>query len=154
MQKLQPFQSGHFGSRFKIPKTCEKQLYKHNTVVLQKNPLQKNTKHSRNETVLKIGHLAKAKAHAKWSVWVKNQKCKKHAKNCSTRTLELFCAKKLLEKTPIIREMRRGFENRPSCKGYSACNGYSPCKMVSFAQKLKMPKTCDKQFYKNIKVVL
>ena len=38
----------------------------------------KNTKYPRNETILKIGHLAKAIAHvkaiafAKWSVWVKN----------------------------------------------------------------------------------
>ena len=38
----------------------------------------KNTKYSKNETILKIGHLAKAIAHAKaiafakWSVWVKN----------------------------------------------------------------------------------
>ena len=38
----------------------------------------KNTKCSREETNLKIGHLAKATAHpkviafAKWSVWVKN----------------------------------------------------------------------------------
>ena len=38
----------------------------------------KNTKYSRNETILKIGHLAKANAHgkaiafAKWSLWVKN----------------------------------------------------------------------------------
>ena len=37
----------------------------------------KNTKQRRNETFLKIGHLAKAIAHAmtvafaKWSVWVK-----------------------------------------------------------------------------------
>ena len=38
----------------------------------------KNTKYSRNERILKIGHLAKAIGHAeaiafaKWSVWVKN----------------------------------------------------------------------------------
>ena len=38
----------------------------------------KNTKYWRNETFSKIGHLAKAIAHAKsiafgkWSVWVKN----------------------------------------------------------------------------------
>ena len=38
----------------------------------------KNTKYSRNETILKVGHLAKPTAHAKaiafakWSVWVKN----------------------------------------------------------------------------------
>ena len=55
------------------------------------------SKYSRNETILKVGHLAKAIAHAK--------------------------AK------------------------YSA-------KMVSLAQKLKLPKTCEKLFYKNIRVVL
>ena len=32
----------------------------------------KNTKYSRNETILKIGHHAKAIAHEKSSLWVKN----------------------------------------------------------------------------------
>ena len=32
----------------------------------------KNTKYSRNESILKMGRLAKAKDFAKWSVWVKN----------------------------------------------------------------------------------
>ena len=32
----------------------------------------KNTKYSRNEIILKIGHHAKAIAHAKSSLWVKN----------------------------------------------------------------------------------
>ena len=32
----------------------------------------KKTKYSRKETILKIGHHAKAKAHAKSSLWVKN----------------------------------------------------------------------------------
>ena len=42
------------------------------------NTARKNLKYARNETILKIGHLAKAIAHAKaiafakWSVWVKN----------------------------------------------------------------------------------
>ena len=46
----------------------------------------KNTKYWRNKTILKIDHTAKAIAHAKaidfakWSVWVKNLKCQKHAK--------------------------------------------------------------------------
>ena len=31
-----------------------------------------NTKYSRNESILKMGHLAKAIDFAKWSVWVKN----------------------------------------------------------------------------------
>ena len=59
--------------------------------------VRKNTKYSRNETILKINHLAKAIAHAKaiafekWSVWV--NKCRKRAKTHSTKTLELFYTK-------------------------------------------------------------
>ena len=45
---------------------------------LGKKTARKNNKYSRNERILKIGHLAKPIAHAKaiafakWSVWVKN----------------------------------------------------------------------------------
>ena len=53
----------------------------------------KNTKYSRNETILKIGHHAKAIAHAKSSLWVKNSNSKKHVKIVSTNDLELFFAK-------------------------------------------------------------
>ena len=113
----------------------------------------KNTKYCRNETILKIGHLAKAIPFAKWSVWVKNLKCQKHAKNHSTRVLRLFCAKNRSKKHQIFKKWKN-FENRPSCKGYSPCKDYSLCKMVSLGQKLKMPKTCEKRFYKNIWVVL
>ena len=42
--------------------------------------------------------FAWAIAFRKWSVWVKNKKCEKDVKNHSTRLLELFCAKKPLEK--------------------------------------------------------
>ena len=34
----------------------------------------KNTQYSRNETILKIGHLAKAVAFANWSVWIQKLK--------------------------------------------------------------------------------
>ena len=54
----------------------------------------------------KIGHDAKAIALVKWSVWVKNLKCQKDAKNDCTSTLELFCAKERSKKTPDIRKMR------------------------------------------------
>ena len=65
------------GQKLKMPKTCEKLFYKIIRVVLSKKTSGKNTKYSRNETILKIGHLAKAIAHEeaidfeKWSVWVK-----------------------------------------------------------------------------------
>ena len=67
-------------------------LEKRYSCSLQKTA-QKNTKYSRNETIMKIGYLAKAIALAKCSVWVKNLKCQKHAKNYFTRTLQLVCAK-------------------------------------------------------------
>ena len=66
----------------------------------------KNTKYSRNETILKIGHHAKAIAHAKFLLWVKNLISKKHVKIHSTNHLQLFSAKEPLQKTLNIREMR------------------------------------------------
>ena len=45
------------------------------------------------------------------------------------------------------------FENGPFCKDYSPCKGYSLCKMVSLGQKLKIPKTCEKTFFKIIRVI-
>ena len=119
----------------------------------------KNNKYSRNERIFKIGHFAKTIAHAKaiafvkCSVCVKTLKCQKHAKNHSTRTLQLFCAKNRTKKHQIF-EKWDNFQNRPSWKGYSQWKGYRLSKMVSLAQKLKMPKTCEKPFNKNITVVV
>ena len=61
-----------FGSKIKIPKNMLKSslqiIY---SCSVQKTP-PKNTKYSRNKTVFKIAHHAKAIAHAKSSLWVKN----------------------------------------------------------------------------------
>ena len=57
------------------------------------NTPRKNTKYSRIETILKIGHHAKAIAFAKSSLWVKNENSKKHVKIHSTDHLQLFRAK-------------------------------------------------------------
>ena len=54
----------------------------------------KNIKYSRNETIFKIGHHAKAIAHAKSSLWVKNLNSKKYVKIHSRNHLELLCEKK------------------------------------------------------------
>ena len=107
----------------------------------------------RNETILKIGkngHYAKALAFAKWSVWLKNLKCQKHAIKDSTSTSDLFYAKNGFKKQ-LIFEKSDHFEN---WKKWPLCKGYSLCKMVSLAQKLKIPKTCDKRLYKHIRLVL
>ena len=107
----------------------------------------------RNETILKIGkngHYAKAIAFAKWSVWVKNSNCEKHAKNSSRSTLQLYYAKNGSKKE-LIFEKREHFEN---WQKWPQCKGYSLCKVVSLAQKLKISKTCDKRLYKHIRLVL
>ena len=77
----------------------------------------KNTKYSRNETILKIGHLAKAILFAKWSVWVKNSNGQKRVKKDSTSRLELFRAKNRGKKHQIFEKWDH-LENRPSWKGY------------------------------------
>ena len=72
----------------------------------------KNSKESRNVTILKIGHLAKAKAHAKaiafakWSVWVIKLIMPKTCENHCTGILEFLCAKNRSEKAQNIQEMR------------------------------------------------
>ena len=78
MQRLYPLENGQFESKIKNPKNMRKTiLQEHYSCAVQKI-VRKNKKYSRNETILKIGHLAKAIAHAKarafakWSVWVKN----------------------------------------------------------------------------------
>ena len=68
----------HAKSSLGVKKKNSKKLLKiHSTNHLQllcekKKTAQKNTKYSRNETILKIGHHAKAIAHAKSLLWVKN----------------------------------------------------------------------------------
>ena len=90
---------------------------------------------------------AKAIAHAKSSLWLKNLNSKKHVKIHSTNDLQLFCAKNRSKKRHIFEKWDH-FENRPSCKGYS------PCKILTLAQKLKLKKTCQNPFYKWFRILL
>ena len=84
-------------------------LYSHWSNSAQKTA-RKNTKHSRNETMLKIGHLAKsiafawAIAFAKYSFWAKILNCLKYVKIDSVFTLELFCAKNRSKKHQIFQK--------------------------------------------------
>ena len=48
------------GQKLKFQTTCQNPFYKSFTVVLCKKTAQKNTKYWRNESILKIGHHAKA----------------------------------------------------------------------------------------------
>ena len=79
------------GQKLKMPKTCENPIYKNIRVVACKKNAQKNIKYSGNETILKIGHLAKAIAHEKAIVSL-DQKLKmpRTCENHFIITLELF----------------------------------------------------------------
>ena len=61
-----------FGSKIKIPKNMSKFILEIIYSCSVQKTAPKNTKYSRNESFLKIGHHAKATAHAKSSLWVKN----------------------------------------------------------------------------------
>ena len=58
------------GKKLKFRKTCEKRFFNHIRVVLREKPLEKTPNIREMRRFLKVGH--RAKALAKWSVWVKN----------------------------------------------------------------------------------
>ena len=55
----------------KFQTTCQNPFYKSFTLVVCKKTAPKNTIQSRNESIFKISHHAKAIAHAKSSLWLK-----------------------------------------------------------------------------------
>ena len=65
-------QNPHFGSKTKIPKNMSTSILQIIYSCSVQKTASQNTKYSRNETILKITHHAKAIAHANSSLWVKN----------------------------------------------------------------------------------
>ena len=77
-EKPKPLQNRQFGSKIKYIENKRQTILQEYWNCSVEKTDRNNTKYSRNETILKIGHLAKVIAHAKpiafakWSVWVKN----------------------------------------------------------------------------------
>ena len=67
-----PMQNRDFGSKIKIPKNMSKSILQIIYSYSVQKTARKHTKYWRNESIFKIGHHAKAIAHAKSSLWVKN----------------------------------------------------------------------------------
>ena len=65
-------QNPHLRSKIKIAKNMSKSILQIIYSCFVKKTLQKKTKYLRNGTILKASHHAKAIAHAKSSLWVKN----------------------------------------------------------------------------------
>ena len=93
--------------KLKFQKTCQNPFYKSFTVILCKKRLQKNTKYSRNESILKIGHPA-CKGYSPCKILTLAQKLKfqKTCQNPFYKSFTVVLCKKPLQKTPNIREMR------------------------------------------------
>ena len=100
-------QNPHFGSKIKIPKHMSKSILQviFSCSVQQTAP--KNTKYSRNESILKIGHHA-CKGYSPCKILTLAQifKFQKTCQNPFYKSFRVVLCKKPLQKTPNIREMR------------------------------------------------
>ena len=121
-----------------------KLFYKNIRVVLGKKQLEKktNNNYSRNETNFENRPSCKRYSPCEMVNFSRKLKMPKTCEKTFSKNIRVALCKKQLEKNP------KHSRNATSCKNYT------PCKMVSLRQKLKMPKACEKPFYKNIRVVL
>ena len=99
-------QNPHFGSKIKILKNMSKSILQIIYSCSVQKTAPKNTKYSKNESILKIGHHTQAIAHAKSSLWLKNLKFQKTCQNPFYKSFTVVLCKKPLQKTANIREMR------------------------------------------------
>ena len=109
----------------------------------------KNTKYSKNESILKIGHHP-CKGYSPCKILTLAQKLKfqKTCQNPFYKSFRVFLKKTASKNTKYSR-------NEIILKvGHHACKVYSPCKILTLAQKLKFQKTCQNPFYKSFRVVL
>ena len=130
----------HFGSKIKIPKNMSKSILK----IIPNSPVQKtapkNTKYSRNESILKIGHHA-CKGYSPCKILTLVQKLKLE-KNTSKSILQIISSCSVLK---TARKNTKYSRNESIWKiGRHACRGYSPCKILTSAQKLKFQKNMSK----------
>ena len=100
-------QNPHFGSKIKIPKNMSKSILQIIYSCSLQKTAPKNTKYSRNESILKIGHYA-CKGYSPCKILTLAQKLKfqKTCQNPFYKSFTVFLCKKPLQKTTNIREMR------------------------------------------------
>ena len=141
-------QNHHFGSKIKIPKNMSKSILQIiYSCSVQKTAL-KNTKYSRNESILKIVHHA-CKSYSPCKILPLAQKLKfKTCQNPFYKSFRVVSVQKTaLKNTKYSR-------NESILKiGHHACKGYSPCKILTLAPKLIFEKTCQNPFYKSFTVI-
>ena len=141
------------GQKIKLPKTCEKRFYKHIKLFYAKNGSKKQLIFEKWEHFENGQKWPQCKGYSPCKILSLDQKIKL-PKTCEKRFykhIKVVLCKKRLQKKQLIFEKWEHFENGQK---WPQCKGYSPCKILSLGQKIKLPKTCEKRFYKHIKVVL
>ena len=100
-------QNPHFGSKIKIPKNMSKSILQIIWSCSVQKTAPKNTRYSRNESILKIGHHA-CKGYSPCKILTLAQKLKfqKTCQNPFYKSFGVVLCKKPLQKTLNIREMR------------------------------------------------
>ena len=100
-------QNPHFGSKINIPKNMSKSILQIIYSCSVQKTAPKNTKYSRNESILKIGHPAcKGCSPCKILTLAQKLKFQKTCQNPFYKSFTVVLCKKPLQKTPNIREMR------------------------------------------------
>ena len=100
-------QNPHLGSKIKIPKNMSKSILQIIYSCSVQKGAPRNTKYSRNKSILKIGHHA-SKGYSPCKILTLAQKLKfqKTCQNPFYKSFRVVLCKKPLQKTLNIREMR------------------------------------------------
>ena len=107
-------QNPHFGPKIKIQKNMSKSILQIIYSCSLQKTAPKNTKYSRNESILKIAHYAcKGYSPCKILTLAQTLKFQKTSQNPFYKSFTVVLCKKPLQKKPNIREMR-AFSKRPS----------------------------------------
>ena len=100
-------QNPYFGSKIKIPKNMSKSILQIISRFSLQKTAPKNTKYSRNESILKIGHRAcKGYSPCKLLTLAQKLKFQKTCQNPFYKSSRVVLCKKPLQKTLNIRVMR------------------------------------------------
>ena len=99
-------QNLHFESKIKITKNMSKSILQIIYSCSLQKTARKNTKYSRNESILKIDHHCKGYSPCKILTLGQKLKFQKKSQNPFYKSFRVVLSKKPLEKTPNIPEMR------------------------------------------------
>ena len=143
-------QNPHFGSKIKIPNNMSKSILQITSSCSLQKTAPKNTKYSRNESILKIGHHA-CKGYSPCKILTLAQKLKFQTtcQNLFYKSLRVVLCKKPLQKTLNIRELGAFLKS-----AIMHAKNIAHAKSSLWLKKLKFQKKCQNPFYKSFRIVL